>query len=79
MGSGVFRILQRERRPGGLGGTEVPQKLKHFCKFAHKICMPDDSRCVKVHERYTNKAVNIFHRKSTGKTNLFRLHVKIDY
>jgi hypothetical protein len=64
---------------GGRGsGDGVRQKLKDFCKFVHDILMPDDGRCVKVHEQNTNKAVNIFHRKSTGKTNFFRLHVKLN-
>ena len=77
--SGVFRILQRgEPRPGGLG-TKSPRSWSIFANLNIKfLCQMtvDVSKCINV---IRIKHVNIFDRKSTGKTNLFRLHVKIDY
>jgi hypothetical protein len=81
--SGILRILLGGGDDQEVCGTEVPQwglkaQLNDVCKFSHKMFMPDHSRYVKVHERDTDKAVNVFHIKCTGKTNLFRLRIKID-
>jgi hypothetical protein len=53
--SGVFRILHRGPRPGGLWGLRSPE-ADGFVQiiFIHKILMSDDSRCVKLQERNTN-------------------------
>jgi hypothetical protein len=47
-------VRSRGEAPVGGLGDFVPQKLKDFRKFIHKILMPDDSRCVKLHECNTN-------------------------
>jgi hypothetical protein len=85
--SGVYLGFHKaRRRPGGMrnGCSPVDSSGKAAVEGlgeaeAHKILMPVESKCVTVHERDTNKAVNIFHIKSTGKTNLFRLRIKIEY